>query len=526
MKAGDPPVPDVEAAEEVQHFPGPPRSCSLGITKDVRERALRLARDVFAGGLASAVSRGQSRTAPQPRPHQLDAVANLLEAVYLDGGATAPTNYLLQVVTFMITHSTGSGKSFTIAALAVALVGWGDCAGARIGMVLVLNDRLQLDRQLGSCVEAFWTGNGRPPASLRRASTTAELSGFLSAPWGAASRPQVVLTTVQKLATLWRAGGGRARAATVNSGAGQFRIAVIADEAHRHHGHGTTDQIHQILACTAGSTTGSGATKGIGSGGSGNNRRGTSGKLQPRQQPQGLTYFGFTATPSPKALQLFGICREVPADPWVSEDAGMADDGERDKGGAGSGEELPIDNTRNRSANLQRRTPLGHQAAGPGRVPPGIEQLLQGGGEGDGGSGAASTEVALLYTPFHAYTMRNAVQDGFVLDVLRSYTAVTPRLQIGGLRAGDSRSRGDRQNLTGPDPALNPGMDPDGTAGDEEIAEDVLVEAASNSREVVEHKAAYIVQRFVEMWRRASAGGFTSFRGMVVARSRQHVVWH
>ena len=60
-------------------------------------------------------------------------------------------NYLLQ-------HSTGSGKSFTIAARATALAGWRDGAGGGFGTVLVLHDRLQLDVQLGGCVEAFWRG--------------------------------------------------------------------------------------------------------------------------------------------------------------------------------------------------------------------------------------------------------------------------------------------------------------------------------------------------------------------------------
>lgn len=63
-------------------------------------------------------------------------------------------------------HSTGSGKSFTIAALAVALAGWADGGGGCVHTVLVVNDRLQLDKQLGACVEAFWRGEraGRGPA--------------------------------------------------------------------------------------------------------------------------------------------------------------------------------------------------------------------------------------------------------------------------------------------------------------------------------------------------------------------------
>ncbi|GIM04829.1 hypothetical protein Vretimale_9325, partial [Volvox reticuliferus] len=186
------------------------------------------------------------------------------------------------------------------------------------------------------------------------------------------------------------------------------------------------------------------------------------------------------------------------------------------------------DNKRDRRENPHRRPHVGHQAADPGGLPLGINQLLLGDGDGgSGGGGASSAEVALLYAPFHAYTMRNAVQDGFVLDVLRSYTAVTARVQIDGLRAegGDGRCQGDDQKLTKPYPRMAPGLNPAGTAGGDAIAEDVLVEAASNSRDVVERKAAYIVQRFVAMWRRASAAAFTSFRGMVVARSRQHVVW-
>ncbi|GLC56404.1 hypothetical protein PLESTB_001101100 [Pleodorina starrii] len=539
---------------------GPPTRCiDRGTADGVRERVLRLAQEVFVRGLASSVSPGHQPDAapPQPRPHQLDAVSSLLEAVYWDGTAPAPVNYLLQ-------HSTGSGKSFTIAALAVALAGWPDCGGGCVGTVLVLNDRLQLDRQLGECVEAFWRGNGRPAGGLRRASTTAELSGFLAAPLGSPGRPSLVLTTVQKLATLWRAGGGRARPGAAaagggGEGGGLSRIAVIADEAHRHHGHGTTDQIHQILAGALGSG-GSGAARGAGGGGGG---APSSRRPQPRQQPRGLTYFGFTATPSPKALQLFGVCREVPADPGDGLDAeDTGTDGEGGGGGYGGGSEAAVDAKTTGPTKQRRPLPQQQQqeqsrqvqgkgswgaptnavpgaaaAAAAAGAPTGkaapsaatsiLEGLLLADENGDGG--AAASETALLYSPYHAYTMRSAVQDGFVLDVLRSYTAVTPRLQIAGLRNGGGADRN-----AGPNPDSNPDPNPDpgqpggssgGGGGEADLAEEVLVEAASNSRDVVERKAAYIVQRFTALWRNASAAGFTSFRGMVVARSRQHVVW-
>lgn len=38
------------------------------------------------------------------------------------------------------------------------LAGWRDQAGAEFHTVLVVNDRLQLDLQLSTCVVAFWEG--------------------------------------------------------------------------------------------------------------------------------------------------------------------------------------------------------------------------------------------------------------------------------------------------------------------------------------------------------------------------------
>ncbi|KAG2501461.1 hypothetical protein HYH03_001241 [Edaphochlamys debaryana] len=493
--------------------------------------------------------------AMQPRPHQVDAVASLLVAVHGDTAAPDPTNYLVQ-------HSAGSGKSATLAALATALAiggsswaydgtdggwahgeptadggcdGWSDATGNRFYPVLVLVDRTQLDEQLGAAVDAFWAGNGCPPADLTRAASTAQLRSFLASaasaaasPAGpraprrltsaaaaatAAPTPRVVLATVQKLTALWRSGagasgkgrggggGGGGRGGPGGGGAaggggggveplggGQARIAIIADEAHRHHGHGTTDQIHQILA---------GAFSGSRQGGGGG--RPGQGRVQALRQPRHLTYVGFTATPSPKALQLFGVSTPVPAD----EDHDPPDLADR--------EQAAVD---------------------------------------------ADDEPAMLYAPFHSYSMRCAVHDGFVLDVLRSYTAVTPRLRIAGLRNGsaengsgphDNKAEGNGagavatvgEAVNGTVGPTNGRVGAGGDGGCEEgeaaageaaagggLAEEALVEAAYNSRDVVEIKAAYIASRFGELWARASAAGFSQLRGMVVTRSRQHVAWY
>lgn len=90
------------------------------------------------------------------------------------------------------------------------------------------------------------------------------------------------------------------------------------------------------------------------------------------------------------------------------------------------------------------------------------------------------------------------VQDGFVLDVLRSYTAVTPRLQLAARREGaagvDQEAKA--QEAGGAEGAEEAEGNAKGGAGEVEdgggggpgVAEEVLVEAASNSREVVERK--------------------------------------
>lgn len=93
---------------------------------------------------------------------QLDAVVELLGALHGDCLTTAnsgsSSSLRQQPVNYLVQHSTGSGKSLTIASLVTALVGWRDALGAHFHTVLVVSDRLQLDRQLGDTVAAFTAG--------------------------------------------------------------------------------------------------------------------------------------------------------------------------------------------------------------------------------------------------------------------------------------------------------------------------------------------------------------------------------
>jgi hypothetical protein len=74
---------------------------------------------------AAGVPRGPDGHTGEARPHQVEAVVQLLIDVAADGGSSSccsdaaegqpPRNYLLQ-------HAAGSGKSLTIAALALGLL--------------------------------------------------------------------------------------------------------------------------------------------------------------------------------------------------------------------------------------------------------------------------------------------------------------------------------------------------------------------------------------------------------------------
>jgi hypothetical protein len=274
--------------------------------------------DVYTSARSAAEASFFRGARKRARPHQAEAVAKLLSLIWLDRRAaqTRPINYLIQ-------HATGTGKSLTIAALTLSLLSFTtngafravaleDCAcdeedeginddraggdgqahgGGGAGesffsMVIVLTDRLQLDRQLGDTVEKMLNAHGE---RLVRCSTSAQLRDLLLAP--AHRRPRAILSTLQKFAGLSKGcmslgDGASAAPASASSplhqllGGGRTggRIALIADEAHRSHGAGTSLAINQLLGGRAG-------------------------------QSNRMTYFGFSATPSHAALRLFGVNR-------------------------------------------------------------------------------------------------------------------------------------------------------------------------------------------------------------------------
>jgi hypothetical protein len=89
-----------------------------------------------------------------PRVHQIDAVYKLLQAVEQEEKSSS---YLVQ-------HAAGSGKSLTMALLALHLALTADNANVapinQFRLVVLLTDRNQLDQQLGNTVRQFLHRNG------------------------------------------------------------------------------------------------------------------------------------------------------------------------------------------------------------------------------------------------------------------------------------------------------------------------------------------------------------------------------
>ena len=190
------------------------------------------------------------------RPHQLSAVRKVCAALHADCHLPRPSNYLVQ-------HAAGSGKSLTIAALADALTRLEDERSNRFGCIVVISDRKILDDQLSHVVSGYLErvrcdGDGEAPAVIR-AESCSHLQQMLGDS-GGSSGTRIIVTTFQKVgrATAADEDGtddeqppplpdvaavptvADALAADAGGACSEPRIAIIADEAHRSHGHGMT----------------------------------------------------------------------------------------------------------------------------------------------------------------------------------------------------------------------------------------------------------------------------------------------
>ncbi|KIX11664.1 type I restriction endonuclease subunit R [Dethiosulfatarculus sandiegensis] len=241
-----------------------------------------------------------------PRYHQLKVVRMLLADAEQSGPGK---KYLIQ-------HSAGSGKSNSIAWLAHQLIGLENGGSPVFDSVIVVTDRLVLDKQIKDTIKQF----SQVKSTVGHAEHSGDLRGFLQ------SGKKIIITTVFKFPIILDDIGNQHRG---------NKFAILIDEAHSSQGGQTAGKMNIALAEVQETAEDEQET--------------TEDKInkimEGRKMLSNASYFAFTATPKNKTLEIFGT-----EDP-------QADDN-------------------------------------------------------------------VKHHPFHSYTMKQAIQEGFILDVLKNYTPV------------------------------------------------------------------------------------------------------
>lgn len=244
-----------------------------------------------------------------PRYHQLEVVRKLLTETRANG---VGNRYLIQ-------HSAGSGKSNSITWLAYQLVGLLDGTEPLMDSVIVVTDRVNLDKQIKDNIVAFkrlsnlvaWADNAE---TLRQ---------------NLESGKKIIITIVHKFPFILE---------TIGSEMKHKRFGIIIDEAHSSQNGSMSAKMNIALSGNAGEDSMDLEDK-------------LNAIIEGRQMVKNANYYAFTATPKNKTLQMFGTPFEQP-------------EGE-----------------------------IGHR-------------------------------------PFHEYTMKQAIEEGFIMDVLKHYTTYNSYYKI------------------------------------------------------------------------------------------------
>lgn len=218
-----------------------------------------------------------------PRHHQWDAVLKLEAGARLSG---AGKNYLVE-------HSAGSGKSNTIAWAAHRLSKLHDDADQKVfDQVIIITDRVILDRQLQGIVSQFETKKG-VVEKIEHGSK--QLGDAL-----AKGTAQIVISTLQKFPFAQALEVIIAKAAELKD----RRYAVIVDEAHSSQTGDAAASLKGLLGAGAVAVR---TTTEEEEGEEGPDAEDVlTATLSARGQQTNLSFFAFTATPKAKTLELFG----------------------------------------------------------------------------------------------------------------------------------------------------------------------------------------------------------------------------
>ncbi len=243
-----------------------------------------------------------------PRFHQMQVVRKLTNDVKENG---AGKNYLIQ-------HSAGSGKSNSIAWLSYRLSSVHNENDERVfDSVIVITDRKVLDNQLQNTIYQFEHKEG---VVKKIDKNSQQLADAITA------GSNIIITTLQKFPFILDKIGELP----------MRKYAVIIDEAHSSQGGEATKKMKEVLSAKSlEEAEKDDSFSGLDEDAEDEIRK----SMLARGKQENLSFFGFTATPKPKTVEVFGI-----------------------KGANGKPE------------------------------------------------------------PFHLYSMKQAIEEGFILDVLKNYT--------------------------------------------------------------------------------------------------------
>jgi type I restriction enzyme R subunit len=211
-----------------------------------------------------------------PRFHQWDAVRRLETAARDEG---AGHSYLVQ-------HSAGSGKSNTIAWLAHRLSTLHEADTKVFDKVVVITDRVVLDRQLQDTIYQFEHTHG-VVERIERDST--QLAAALTG-----ERARIIITTLQKFPFVQ----------DLVEGLPGRRYAVIVDEAHSSQTGESAKELRRVLG--GGTANASASAPDGGDLPAEAVDQALAEAVAARGQQDNLSFFAFTATPKGKTLELFG----------------------------------------------------------------------------------------------------------------------------------------------------------------------------------------------------------------------------
>ena len=240
-----------------------------------------------------------------PRYHQLDVIRKLKSQVLFDG---VGTNYLIQ-------HTTGSGKSYSIGWLSFMLTNLFKEDGKQrvFDSIIIITDRKVLDKQLQDTVKSLEKVQGvvqqidKNSEQLRKSLSTGK---------------NIIVTTIQKFSVVVN------RMKELNG----RTFGVIVDEVHSSQGGKGTKNLNQTLSLNEIEVTDDVINE---------ETLKILNEMKSRQKQNHISFFGFTGTPKPQTVEIFGTVQP---------------DGKK--------------------------------------------------------------------KPFHTYTMKQSIGEGFTLDVLKSYTPV------------------------------------------------------------------------------------------------------